>query len=792
MQAKSHLRAVVYVLLVTAGIPLVSPSVRGAETSSDASSADAGDAASLAEIVVTAEKRTQRVQDVPMSITVSTASQLQALGITNTDQLEKAVPGFSVDKTVYGSPVFLIRGIGFNDTSLGVSPAVTVYMDQVPLPFSAMTRGAILDLERVEVLKGPQGTLFGENSTGGAINYIAAKPTDSFQAGTFLSYGRFNQSEFEGFISGPLSNTVTARFAYREEYGSDWQKGYTLPETNGERRFHNGRLLLDWAPSGVVKFELMLSGWLDKSDTQQPQDLAYTPLVVGPAARPVPYPVASYPPAPNDPRAAAWYPGDDFEQNNSLYQAALRGDIKLSDAITLTSISSYEKYRQEVPIDWSGSVYPVARSVDNGWISSVSQELRLDGSTGERTRWMLGGNFEHDIVDEHQEFGPIITSGTSVGPFNFDTFDIDNDQGVTSKSGFGSLDFKLTDEVTSQTSVRFTQQDRHFSGCTRDSGDGELATAIGFLGTILTGVPQNIAPGSCAVLGANGAPVSIVTGDLDQSNVSWRESINWKPTRDMLAYANATKGFKAGSFPTQPSAAAVQFQPVRQESVLAYELGLKYDTPARVAQINAAAFYYDYKDKQLAGYLVVPPFGSLPQLVSIPRARVGGGEMSVDVHPIEPLTASASVTYVDTDVEENPPNPTGPYGNGADFRGQPFPYTPKWQAVLGSLYRQPLGNGLRAFFGPDVTMRSATNAALLSGAASVAGLEGLLKIHSYTLLDLRAGVEPENGPWRVELWGRNVANRRYSVGTARTSDFTTEFTGMPATFGISASYRFGR
>ncbi len=152
----------------------------GAETQTPSENSDTDFAEG--EIVVTAQKRNERLSDVPMSITAASSEQLESRGIANTDDLAKLVPGFTFQKSNYGLPIYYIRGVGFSDTTLGVSPAVTVYVDQIPLPFSPMSRGAILDLERVEVLKGPQGTLFGQNSTGGAINYIAARPTDAHRS----------------------------------------------------------------------------------------------------------------------------------------------------------------------------------------------------------------------------------------------------------------------------------------------------------------------------------------------------------------------------------------------------------------------------------------------------------------------------------------------------------------------------------------------------------------------------------------------------------------------------------
>ena len=142
-----------------------------------------GSDVTVGELVVTAQKREENINNVGMSIQAASGEKLHKLGITNTEDLPKIVPGFLSTPNYYGTNVYTIRGVGFQDTSLAGSPTVSVYLDEMPLPFSALTNGATLDLQRVEVLKGPQGTLFGQNATGGAINYIANKPTDHFEAG---------------------------------------------------------------------------------------------------------------------------------------------------------------------------------------------------------------------------------------------------------------------------------------------------------------------------------------------------------------------------------------------------------------------------------------------------------------------------------------------------------------------------------------------------------------------------------------------------------------------------------
>ena len=169
------------------------------------------------EIIVTAQKREQNLSEVGMSISAMTGDQLAELGVTDASQLDKVVTGFNYSVTYYGTPILTIRGVGFQDTALASGPTVSVYLDEMPLQFAVMTQGAGLDLARVEALKGPQGTLFGQNATGGAINYIANKPSQEFEAGFDVSYGRFNTADITAFVSGPLTESLSARFAGPEE-----------------------------------------------------------------------------------------------------------------------------------------------------------------------------------------------------------------------------------------------------------------------------------------------------------------------------------------------------------------------------------------------------------------------------------------------------------------------------------------------------------------------------------------------------------------------------------------------
>jgi len=225
------------------------------------------------EIIVTAQKREQSINEVGLTIQAATADTLSNRGINSVADLGKMVPGFQASQSTFATPVYTLRGIGLYDSTIGAAPAVAIYTDQIPRNFPMMSDALDLDIERVEVLKGPQGTLFGQSSTGGAINYIVGKPTADLQAGFDGSYERFGRAELGGFISGPISDTLKARLAVKGISGGAWQYSITRPDEkrNGETRKLMGRLSLDWTPTEKLRAQMSLTGARDRSDTQAPQ-----------------------------------------------------------------------------------------------------------------------------------------------------------------------------------------------------------------------------------------------------------------------------------------------------------------------------------------------------------------------------------------------------------------------------------------------------------------------------------------------------------------------------------------
>jgi iron complex outermembrane recepter protein len=735
----------------------------------------------LEEVTVTAQKRSERLSDVPLSITAATGDQLAKQGITDATDLERIVPGFAYQKSTYGAPVFAIRGIGVYDTFVGMSPTVTVYVDQVPLPYLVMTQAAGMDLERLEVLKGPQGTLFGQNSTGGAINYIAAKPTREFSTGGDLTYGRFDELDANIYVSGPLTNTLSARLSARRESHGDWQRSETRPyDELGNRDFNATRLLLDWQPHEDVKFELNLNGWWDKSDTQAAQFEGYSP-----ARDPGGYPEATAalstrPVTPDDARVADWDAGQRFKVDDHFYQAALHGDVTLPQDLVLTSITAYSHYSAREHIDTDGTDFNDFTHGTIADIGSLSQELRVAGNFGERATFTVGGNFQRDIVDD-DDLGDFNATNAGVGPARYQNFINRADQSIITRAGFGALDFKLTDTLTAQGSARYTSQTRDFRGCLLDPGDGKLAAGIDFLRFIATGAFNPAAAGSCVSVDAAFNTLPIVRDSLDQNNVSWRGGLNWKPSDDSLLYANATKGYKAGTFTPLPAVFASQLTPITQESVLAYEAGFRLSTLNRAVQLSGAGFYYDYKNKQILGYKTFTAFGNLPALQNIPKSSVRGAELQATVVPFTGLHLTGGASYIDSRVNGSVIAPD-PFGVSIDLKGEAFPNAPKWQLVGDGEYDFPITGKLGLFLGAGANYRTATNAAF--------GETEATKIPAYALLDVRAGIQSADGVWRAQLWGHNVLDRFYLLNVSHVTDSVARTVGMPATYGITVSAHF--
>jgi outer membrane receptor protein involved in Fe transport len=720
------------------------------------------------DIIVTATKRAESANDVPMSIAAVSGADLLTAGIKSADDLGKIVPGFTFTQSAYSTPVYSLRGVGFYNYDIASTPTVTIYQDEAPLAFSAMSRGAGFDLERVEVLKGPQGLLFGSNSTGGAVNYIAARPTDTLKAGMDAGYGRFNAWELGGFVSGPLADGVGVRIAARHEGSGNWQHSSTRPaDGNGKRNFTQMRALLDIASGDRLTAKFGLTAFWDKSDVQAAQLHEVTPLVA-PAIDPqLPtFPLVS------DSRTADWTAGLEPKRDDRLLHATARFDYELTDAVTLTSLTSYGHYKQNDRVDPDATSLQIVDTIDRGSIKSLFQEVRLSGDFGNGGRWIIGANYENNKVAETQTLTS--TGGSGFRAFNLffgapipDAIDISSTQKFKNLSAFTNVDFAFNDQFKAHAGVRYTDTRDQFSGCTGNSANGALALILQI-------------PGNPACTQFNGPTAGDPTrSTLKQDNLSWRVGLDFSPNNDTLVYANVSRGFKVGAFPLIPAVFSFQYDPATQEKLTAYEAGFKLSL-RRSVQLNGAVFYYDYADKQVLGSDNVPPFGTLNRLVNIPKSKVTGAELQLILRPVQGLTVNGGLTYVRSRIGDF--TNIDPLGATRNFKGEAFPNTPKWQGSVAVDYGFALSASLNGFVGANATMRSKTNGGL--------GENQVLDINGYTLVDLRAGVSSPDERWRLSFWGRNIFDKYYWTNAYRIADVSARFAGMPASYGATLAFRY--
>ncbi|MEJ5978899.1 TonB-dependent receptor [Novosphingobium sp. PS1R-30] len=759
----------------------------GQEAASPAAAPSYGD-----EIVVTANKREQSINDVGLSITAETGEDLLNRGINSPTDLGKIVPGLTVQPSPFNTPVYTLRGIGFYETTLSAAPTVAVYTDEVALPFSATTRGVAFDVQRVEVLKGPQGTLFGQNTTGGAINYIANKPTDQFDAGADLSFGRFNTLDGQAFVSGPITDGVKARLAVRGVHGDEWQKSFTRNDKLGRTRQLQGRFQLEIDPGSNFRLLLNANGWIDKGDTQAAQIVEDTCRLstAGTCGSPAALAFKAYPRAPNDARAADWgygIFGRRPKRDDQFWQVSARADLDLSDKLTLTSITAYSDYKTDSVQDFDGTTLFSVDTNTTGFIKDFSQELRLSARL-DNLNIIVGGNYNRartfDRLFYNFSEGPssdplFAIPGAPKGELTFNY----SRQNVTTYAAFGNVEFQVSPNLTLLGGARYTKSKRSFEGCTNDFGGDTAIWWNALFGT-------NVQPGGCLTFTAN-FPVIFDPAAFDQlneDNVAWNVGVNYKTDNDILLYARVSRGYKSGSFPTASVASYTGYTPVKQESVTAYEAGIKAPFANRAVEIAAAGFYYDYTDKQLRGRKPDPVFGTLDGLVQIPKSRVYGIEAQINVRPLDGLTLSAGGTYINTKINQF--EGYDALGVLRNFAGQKFPYAPDITAIGDIEYEWAVGDTSKAYAGASVTYNSQTTTALANTNTQFVDRDARFIVKEYALLDLRAGVRLRDDKIRIGGYVRNVTNTFYWTNVQDNLASISRFAGMPRTYGVQLSWRY--
>ena len=305
----------------------------------------------------------------------------------------------------------------------------------------------------------------------------------------------------------------------------------------------------------------------------------------------------------------------------------------------------------------------------------------------------------------------------------------------------------------------------------------------------LRGLPQ------CYAFDDNLVPGNPYVDSLEEDNVSWRFGFDYHLNEDALLFGNISKGFKTGSFPALAAANHGALAPVVQEEVLAYELGIKSTLADSSVQLNAAVFYYEYKDKQVRGKYPDPIFGILDALINVPESEILGVEADVIYQLTDNLTITGAVTYVDSEITDY--EGTNLLGQANDFSGDRIPFTPELTYSLDLDYRIPLSRGGEVFMGLRATGQTDSDAAI--GADRIAWPTGPYsravdthpyELDGYTTLDARLGYETSDGKWRFMLWGKNITDEYYWTTIIPASDDIARFAGRPATYGVTVAFTY--
>lgn len=799
------------------------PTPQGALAPAAETPTDVGD------IVVTAEKRRDPASRVPLSISVIGGDALSKQQIHSAVDVVKQVPGLVLTPSPAGTPIYNLRGLGFNTPNLSSASPVGVYVDQVAYVAPYMANGPIFDIGRVEVLKGPQGTLYGRNTTGGLVNYVTNQPTDHLDASITFEGGNYKTLNNRGYVSGPLSLTLKARLAWDVENSfQGWQKSLTRNDRLGEIHKQAVRGIVAWEPSSDFKAVISASYWHDNSDTQAPR-LAYyvpenAPFGIGAAAvqrfllpnggenNVGDWTSSSYQPSPNTST-----PRSPYARNSYLASITADLEYRLSDQYTLTSLTGYNYLRRDDTQNEDGTAYEISSANLLGKVSSLSEELRLS-STGVGYNWMIGGYYSRDRIDENQiiylaDFSTINllrAVGASLNDPRYsptqilEGFRVNNQTASFhnhSLSAFANAQVDLTRTVKLTGGLRYTQDVSRFAGCAADAEGNTIPVWNTAVALLAGGYPAyNVQPGQCMTFQNNSAqPEGLFRDTLKENNLSWRANVAWTPLRDMLLYTSVSRGYKSGSFPVIPANRALQFEPAKQEEVTSYEVGAK--VRVGIARLTLASYYNDYKSKQVFGAIADPVFASLARLVNIPRSETYGAEANADVSLSREFKLHGSASYICTKVLAY----TGydQFGKVLDFRGTEFPNTPRWQLAGSVDYQHELTDSLKTEFIVDGTYQSRSHgdfqdlnsytvfAPFMNPTRAIIPAS-IYRIPGYALANASLELADRADRWRVSFFVKNLLNHNYWTSATYTQDALIRFTGLPRTYGASVTFNFGK
>ena len=549
----------------------------------------------LEEIVVTATRREESLQNLANSATVFSAQDLQALRVLEPKDLAEQTPGLLAKYGPNGLATvgFYLRGVGINDFTGTVDPSVGIYVDEVFQPTPDMLNFAVYDIERVEVLRGPQGTLYGRNSTGGAINFLTARPTEEFEGFVRAGYGSYHTATGTAAISGPLTSTLLGRLSANVVNASG-DSGYSYNRFTdnhlGKVDSKAARVQLEWKPSDDFSLRLMYNYGDSESEQALLQHVGVraagntgvtcTPVIEGHVAEGPCTDLLGY-----------------FDDDGEFYDGAANVDPELqlrSDDftatinwnighVTLTSISGYADFSKEQSQDIDASPFIAADNFTFNDVENFSQEIRLTSDESFRLPWIVGANYAKTDIDWFQTINLTQLAGipTSNGA----------EQSTDAWAVFGQLTIPLGAMWEFTGGLRYTEEERDWRGATFIGTFANLDEAYASGAFRLSQLPlPDGDPGQ-------GGPLDFPT-TVKKDKVDYQAVLKFKPNDDSMYYLSVSEAFRSGGYSSAVIFSQDALEPYGPETLTAYELGLKLSLADNRVRFNASAFYYDYVDFQ--------------------------------------------------------------------------------------------------------------------------------------------------------------------------------------------------
>jgi iron complex outermembrane recepter protein len=726
------------------------------------------EAPELDTLTVTAQKRVQRLTDVPINVSAITRDDVRNARIEQVRDLASFVSNVDIKEQVPGAiPVVSIRGVGLDDFSSTNSPAAGIYVDQVTLSSLALMSFDLYDVSRIEVLKGPQGTLYGRNSTAGAINVLTATPGWERESYLRLGYGAYDTADFEGMYNQPLGDTLAVRVAGRmirqdqglwdsrvgenDAYAGPGQYASTDPVVRdiGLRDVLSGRARVAWQPLDALKMDLKFESLRQRSEMGQPEMFGTFN----------PSPGTCQPVDPNNCSDFLGYSDTDDDPYAGDYRGEFPYDIDQTSQTllvdwdvgfgTLSSVTGRMDFDRFFHIDVDATPADEFDFLQGDKVEQLTQEVRLAG-TAPLGDWLVGAFYGKDTIT-------IDTDGLHQDLIPGETSHIDADQDTKSAAYFANMDWSLghfaaaLEKFTLTTGVRYTDEARDYVGGTTWS-------------VTIPGTLDN----------------TFEDSSIEDKNWSWKGGLNWKPAPAQLVFANVSRGVKSGGYFAGVTNAQNQLDPYEPEQLTAYEVGYKLGGPL---SINTSAFYYDYQDKQT----FMRAGGAAAQYIgNVSEAETRGFDFEVSWRALDGLLLGGGFGLLRTELGAF----VGPVDADMDGNGDPvpagneLPNSPELTWMGKVRYELPvLGRWLAAAQADahysDATFKEATN-------------DPWIKSDAYTVINSRLSVLSAERTWEFALWGRNLTDELY---VSQGLDIATFALGnrnynAPRTFGAELSWNF--